>query len=152
MTQEEPPKVGLKDNHGTLQVARVILNSTHPADFSALPTPDVLAAREVHVAQIESYKRRSARKRRWFATGMITWCLGWLFVMRPLLPPYFAVVSVFAYAGGMLAVMIADSFHMRRRDAWMRVALIRLGAMDEVLMRRQDWVMPDEFESVLGRR
>lgn len=26
MTQEEPPKVGLKDNHGTLQVAATIVN------------------------------------------------------------------------------------------------------------------------------
>jgi|JI10StandDraft_1071094.scaffolds.fasta_scaffold31654_10 hypothetical protein len=145
----EPPRVRLNDNHGTLQVAGLIVNGAHPADFSALSTADVLAARNEHFAQIDAYKKRSTQKRRWLAAAMLTWGLGWLFVMRPLLPAYFAIVEIVAYIGGMITVMIADSFHTQQRDAWMRVALIRLGAMDEVLIRRRDWVMPAEFQPAL---
>jgi len=143
------PKVQFGDNHGTLQVARVILNNAHPADFSALSTADILAARNEHFAQIDGYQRRSTKKRRWLAATLIAWCLAWLFVMRPLLPAYFAIVEIGAYIGGMVTVMLADSIHTQRRDAWMRIALIRLGAMDEVLIRRRDWVMPTEFKPAL---
>lgn len=143
------PRVELGDNHGTLQVARVILNSAHPADFSALATADILDAREEHLSLIDAHEERSRRKRTWLAVAMLAWGLGCIFLLSQLLPPSFVALEVVLYLGGLVALAIADTVHTRERDAWQRVALIRLGAMDQVLIRRRDWVMPADFQSCL---